>query len=434
MIPKEAKLEIIRKRQEGESWTAIAVWVGETYGIKVHRSTIRRWYDKEGCQESEVDKPDIEQIKIDKKLNTYKTEAAYYKKLYEQMIAESSYEDLFINTIKELTPAFKNFELIQPLKFQQGFKRGSHPQSVMAPLADTHIGDNVDYNQMAGLNSYDIEIFNQRLYGWATQVLALVEYRRSFTDIPELVVPLLGDMVSGDIHEELATTNLDTCMGQMIRGANLIAQALMFLAPHFEIVRVPCVVGNHGRLTKKIPSKNKYINWDYMMYQWIAAFCSNQTNIKFEIPKSLFHVFEICNRKILMLHGDTFKGSSPDIIKNVTAMRAVLQYRNTLEEEAIIEENDSWVNQFDSTIIGHFHRVDEIDIGTGEVHICGCMKGGDEYALGQLSVITKPKQIVTYWHPKYGYIGKEVVYLNRYDNSPNSFIDKLGPVWGMKNS
>jgi len=108
MIPKEAKLEIIRKRQEGESWTAIAVWVGETYGIKVHRSTIRRWYDKEGCQESEVDKPDIEQIKIDKKLNTYKTEAAYYKKLYEQMIAESSYEDLFINTIKELTPAFKN--------------------------------------------------------------------------------------------------------------------------------------------------------------------------------------------------------------------------------------------------------------------------------------------------------------------------------------
>jgi len=304
----------------------------------------------------------------------------------------------------------------------------------MAPLADTHIGDNVDYNQMAGLNSYDIEIFNQRLYGWATQVLALVEYRRSFTDIPELVVPMLGDMVSGDIHEELATTNLDTCMGQMIRGANLIAQALMFLAPHFEVVRVPCVVGNHGRLTKKIPSKNKYINWDYMMYQWIAAFCSNQTNIKFEIPKSLFHVFEICNRKILMLHGDTFKGSSPDIIKNVTAMRAVLQYRNTLEEEAIIEENDSWVNQFDSTIIGHFHRVDEIDIGTGEVHICGCMKGGDEYALGQLSVITKPKQIVTYWHPKYGYIGKEVVYLNRYDNSPNSFIDKLGPVWGMKNS
>ena len=65
MIPKEAKLEIIRKRQAGVSWTAIALWVEETYGIKVHWSTIRWWYDKEGCQESEVDKPDIEQIKID---------------------------------------------------------------------------------------------------------------------------------------------------------------------------------------------------------------------------------------------------------------------------------------------------------------------------------------------------------------------------------
>ena len=39
-----------------------------------------------------------------------------------------------------------------------------------------------------------------------------------------------------------------------------------------------------------------------------------------------------------MLHGDTFRGSNPDIIKNVTAMRAVLQYRNTLEEEAVIEK------------------------------------------------------------------------------------------------
>ena len=32
-------------------------------------------------------------------------------------------------------------------------------------------------------------------------------------------------------------------------------------------------------------------------------------------------------------------------------------------------------------------------------------------------------------NPKYGYIGKEVVYLNRYDGSENKFNDALSSVW-----
>ena len=48
MIPEQAKSEIIKKRKEGETWTAIAEWMEEETGISVHRSTIQRWYDKEG--------------------------------------------------------------------------------------------------------------------------------------------------------------------------------------------------------------------------------------------------------------------------------------------------------------------------------------------------------------------------------------------------
>ena len=80
-------------------------------------------------------------------------------------------------------------------------------------------------------------------------------------------------------------------------------------------------------------------------------------------------------------------------------------------------------------MMGHFHRSDEIDIGTGHAIICGCMKGGDEFALQRLAVITKPQQLVTYWHPKYGYISKETVYLNRYDTITSEFVDVLPDVW-----
>ena len=75
-------------------------------------------------------------------------------------------------------------------------------------------------------------------------------------------------------------------------------------------------------------------------------------------------------------------------------------------------------------IVSHHH-----DIGTGAVHICGCMKGGDEYAMQRVQSINKPRQIVLYYHPKYGEIGKEIVYLNRYDSRKGQFNDILPDVW-----
>ena len=84
---------------------------------------------------------------------------------------------------------------------------------------------------------------------------------------------------------------------------------------------------------------------------------------------------------------------------------------------------------FDSVMMGHFHKVDEYDIGTGEVHICGTMKGVDEFAMQRLHVATRPKQIVTYWHPSHGCVGKETIYLNKYDKAIGMFKDVIPNVW-----
>jgi len=263
--------------------------------------------------------------------------------------------------------------------------------------------------------------------------LNLANYRRNTVKLDDLIIPMLGDMISGDIHEELARSNIANCMQQMIRGANLIAQALMFLAPHFKTVRVPCVVGNHGRMTRKPPMKDKYMDWDYMLYQWVATFCKNQKNMTFEIPKSYLHIFSVYNNKILIMHGDSVSGagSNTSITRAITNLRGVMQYKNNVEKEKgslVLNE----IN-FDCAMIGHFHRIDEIDIGTGELHICGTMKGPDEFALQRLHTATKPKQLVTYWHPKYGYIGKEIIYLHLYDNKKwTPFKDNLPDSWADK--
>ena len=443
VIPEEAKEEIVKRKMAGATWSALSRWVADRWGVAVHRTTLQKWYDREVellDEEQSEDMEDMEadftpeaHVKMARKIETYKGESRYWKKVAEAAIKKEAKEDLLIDAIKKFTPSYKEVKKYKHRK-PTGKIKGDSVQSMIAPLTDTHIGDNVELEEMMGLNEYNIDIFNKRLYGWANQVITLAELRRNSAEVGELIVPMLGDMISGDIHEELARTNNDHCMGQMIRGANLISQALMFIAPHFDEVRVPCVVGNHGRMTRKPPMKNKYMDWDYMLYQWVSVFCQNQKNIEFHIPKTFMTTINVCNRNILLAHGDFINGggSGTSINRGVSNMRNVLSFRKGLKEEINnIQDNslESVPDSYDSALLGHFHRIDEIDIGTGAVHICGCMKGGDEFAMQRVQAINKPRQLVLYYHPKYGEIGKEIIYLNRYDSRKGQFNDILPDVW-----
>lgn len=188
--------------------------------------------------------------------------------------------------------------------------------------------------------------------------------------------------------------------------------------------------------------KDKHQDWDYMLYQWIAAFCREQKNIEFHIPKTFSTTIEVANRQILLTHGDFINGagSGTAITKGILNMRNVLQFRRGLEDEirnldmtegANLLDEAGMSTYFDTVLMGHFHRIDEIDVGTGSIHVCGCMKGGDEYAMQRVQAINKPRQLVLYYHPKYGEIGKEIIYLNRYDGSKSGFNDILPEVWSQ---
>ena len=452
-IPEQAKPQIIKMRRAGMGWTALKRWLINKYGIDVHRSTIQRWYDREGysaiedtndgiafvLDEAAASMADViapedkdslndpafwaeEKVKQDKKVATHKAEAAYYKKLYESAIKDSSKKELIIDAIREHTPTISKVPQIPHGVYRsKKRKRGLKPQTMVAPLTDTHVGDRVTSDQTTGINEYNLDIFNQRLYGWTEQIILLSSYRRNIADVEELVIPMLGDMVSGDIHEELARTNIGNCMEQMMNGAFLISQAIMKVSQYFRKVRVAGVVGNHGRMTRKIPSKDKYMDWDYMLYQWIAAFCKDQKNIKFHIPKNFSTIINVANRNVLIMHGDSISGggTSASFTRMIGQMRGVQQ------------QNKDWHGQqsFDDVMIGHFHRIDEYDIGTGAMYICGTMKGSDEFTTNRLHVSSPPKHLITYWHPDHGNVGKEIIRLDKFDDSPHKFPTVIPEVW-----
>ena len=47
MIPEMTKKDLIQMRRAGATWTSLARWLQDEFGVDVHRSTIQRWYDRE---------------------------------------------------------------------------------------------------------------------------------------------------------------------------------------------------------------------------------------------------------------------------------------------------------------------------------------------------------------------------------------------------
>ena len=204
-IPAQAKSEIIKRRNLGATWTKIAEWLEAEYGVQIHRTTIQKWFDKNHWEPEDellVNEEGTEnRIKLDKKLATYKGEAKYYKKLYDGLLKDTIKQEVIIETIQDYTKGFPSI----PLKHLNNSDKtpfGHEKQIMVAPLSDTHIGEHVFKEQMRGLNEYNFEIFNKRMYGWANQILKHTSYRRQIAPVDELIIPMLGDMISGDIHEE----------------------------------------------------------------------------------------------------------------------------------------------------------------------------------------------------------------------------------------
>src|SRR5579885_2214101 len=84
----------------------------------------------------------------------------------------------------------------------------SHVTGVPTLFAsDWHWGEVVDPKQINGVNEYNIAIAQKRARNMIETTVDLLKNRFSNPTYPGIVFALGGDMVSGDIHEELSITN-----------------------------------------------------------------------------------------------------------------------------------------------------------------------------------------------------------------------------------
>ena len=278
----------------------------------------------------------------------------------------------------------------QPPKWLEAPKKAGAPGVPTVQLSDLHWGEVVRAEQIGGVNSYNLAIARKRL---ETVVQTAIRISRSLSptmQYPGVVVPLLGDMISGNLHDELTATNELNTMPTVLDLYRHLVAAITVLADAFGKVFLPCVGGNHGRDTKKTWAKDRnHTSFDWLLYQFLAVAFADDPRVTFHIPDGSDVMYRVYGVRYLGTHGDQFKASDSIIgaIGPITRGAQKKLARNVAVDQA-----------FDVMIFGHWHQ----RMLSSQLRGNGTLKGLDEYAYQGNFKFEPPSQ--NYWltHPDHG--------------------------------
>lgn len=275
--------------------------------------------------------------------------------------------------------------------------------------SDWHLDERVDIAQMGGMNAYDRKIAEIRLGNFFDNSVRLAKTFIGGVRYDGIYLLLGGDIFSGNIHEELRLTNEGTIIESVLYWTEPVASGIKYLADQFGHVHIPCVVGNHGRLTHKPVAKNRVQdNFDYLFYSMLAMTLKDDDRITWDIPLSADCRFQVYDCTFLFTHGDQFRGGAgvagaifPWLLGNARKLKAYTGMGKS----------------YTHLVMGHWHQ---LTLGIQGIFVNGSLKGYDEYAMQSNFGFEPPQQALWLVQPRVGVTGRWPIHVLGEDESYGS--------------
>lgn len=273
---------------------------------------------------------------------------------------------------------------------------------------DWHLGEVVKRETTNGLNEFNFKVATRRATTLVdnTVELAYEHMGRAKSSFPGAVVMIGGDMITGNIHPELAYTNDLTNQEAINQTTDLLASCLDRMASKFGKLFVPAVTGNHPRDTsyaRRIMHKMRtYTSHEWVIYCNLLRYFKKRTkHIQFLIPGGTDAIFSVVGHRYLLTHGDAngVKGGDGIIGALGPIMRGALKVHDSEAQIGV---------DIDTIVMGHWHqRVDIDGILVGNSFI-----GYNEHGrTGIRAKYTRPSQLLWFTHPKHGITLRAPVWL-----------------------
>ena len=256
--------------------------------------------------------------------------------------------------------------------------------------SDWHWAEVVNPTQIGGVNEYNLDIAHARAKRLITTAIDLLNNHMVNPQYPGIVFVLGGDLLSGDIHDELKETNEIPLIKAMLDLFDVLVWCIATLANTFGRVFVPCVTGNHGRNTMKIRAKDRnYTSFDWLVCTLLEKHFATDKRVTFLVSDGPDAYYKVYNHRYLLSHGDQFRGGDGMIGALGPIIRGDYKKRS----------RNNQVNMgYDTLIIGHWHQL----IQMNRLIVNGSLCGYNEYAYAGNFPFETPKQALWVTHPVHG--------------------------------
>ncbi|MCC6591618.1 MAG: hypothetical protein IT168_33335 [Bryobacterales bacterium] len=247
-------------------------------------------------------------------------------------------------------------------------------------LSDTHFDEVVDPAQVNNVNAYSRAIAEKRLKAFFARTVKLGKQYLAGLSFPGIVLPLGGDLFSGNIHEELRQTNEASLAESLLHWIGPMVAGIRLLADEYGKVYVPAVVGNHPRGTPKPIHKGRVRdNFDWLFYQLLARELKGDKRVTFAISEAPDFHYSVFQTKYCLTHGDQFRGGSG--ISGLLSPMMIGDARKRKRSQAVNLP-------YDYLVMGHWHQLTQAK----SVIVNGSLKGYDEYAFNSNFDYEPPQQ------------------------------------------
>jgi hypothetical protein len=260
-----------------------------------------------------------------------------------------------------------------------------HEAVAFAILSDTHIEENVKPESVDGANEYNLRIAKSRMEAFFINTVKLVGKEQQDANIDTLVLALLGDLISSNIHDEL----MESCEVPPVEAAviaqNFITSGIDYILKHTKLkLIVPCCVGNHSRITHQVHVSTEQGNsLEWMIYCNLASHYKNNKRVTFVLSKSYFTWVKVFDYDIRFHHGHAMKYGGGIGSITIPVLKAIARY--DVAKKAYLD------------VFGHFHN----PMDGGKFVSNGCMIGDTPYGK-RLGFTGKPQQQFFLIDKKYG--------------------------------
>lgn len=326
---------------------------------------------------AESNQPDIppptpaEQVQADRESKASADKFSELQKKYKAAIELIEQQNTELGILAELESGMNTTLVIEP-------KEGSGTSEAIPVIvaSDWHSEEIVTAAQTAGLNEYNLDIADARITTFWQSALRLVRLLNQDVHIHTVMVALLGDFITNDIHEELVenvalrpTQAIIWVQDRIIAGLNLLLNNSSY---NFTIV---CRVGNHSRTTHKtFFSQENGHSLEHLLYIHLAAYYRHEPRLQFVIQDG-YHLYStVYGRKLRFHHGHAinYQGGVGGIF--IPAFKAIAQWDKG--------------QQANLDVFGHFHQTKD-----GGKFLCnGSLIGYNAYAMRIKADYEQPQQ------------------------------------------